>query len=91
LPLLKQSLKVLVNQLRKDEVSIVVYAGAAGLVLPPTSGDKKMTIIDALEKLQSGGSTAGGAGIQLAYQTAKEHFIKGGNNRVVWQLMAILT
>lgn len=84
LPLLKESLKVLVNQLRKDDrVAIVVYAGAAGLVLPPTSGDKKMTIIDALEKLQSGGSTAGGAGIQLAYQTAKEHFIKGGNNRVV--------
>lgn len=84
LPLLKESLKVLVNQLRKDDrVAIVVYAGAAGLVLPPTSGDKKMTIIDALDKLQSGGSTAGGAGIQLAYQTAKEHFIKGGNNRVV--------
>jgi Ca-activated chloride channel homolog len=64
-------------------VAIVVYAGAAGLVLPPTSGDKKMTIIDALDKLQSGGSTAGGAGILLAYKTAKENFIKGGNNRVV--------
>ncbi|WP_439553736.1 YfbK domain-containing protein [Flavobacterium macrobrachii] len=84
LPLLKQSLKVLVNQLRaEDKVSIVVYAGAAGLVLPPTSGDKKMTIIDALEKLSAGGSTAGGAGIQLAYKTAKENFIKNGNNRVV--------
>jgi Ca-activated chloride channel homolog len=84
LPLLKESMKVLVNQLRADDkVAIVVYAGAAGLVLTPTSGDKKMTIIDALDKLQSGGSTAGGAGIMLAYKTAKEHFIKGGNNRVV--------
>ena len=84
LPLLKESMKVLVNQLRKDDrVAIVVYAGAAGLVLPPTSGNKKMTIMDALDKLQAGGSTAGGAGIQLAYKTAKEHFIKGGNNRVV--------
>ena len=84
LPLLKESMKVLVNQLRpEDKVSIVVYAGAAGLVLPPTSGNKKMTIIDALDKLQSGGSTAGGGGILLAYKTAKEHFIKNGNNRVV--------
>jgi Ca-activated chloride channel homolog len=84
LPLLVQSLKVLVNQLReKDKVAIVVYAGAAGLVLPPTTGDKKMTIIDALDKLQSGGSTAGGAGIQLAYKTAEENFIKNGNNRVI--------
>uniref|UniRef100_UPI00404B4F9E YfbK domain-containing protein n=1 Tax=Flavobacterium sp. TaxID=239 RepID=UPI00404B4F9E len=84
LPLLKESMKVLINQLRADDkVSIVVYAGAAGLVLPPTSGDKKMTIIDALDRLESGGSTAGGAGIQLAYKTAKAQFIKGGNNRVV--------
>jgi Ca-activated chloride channel family protein len=84
LPLVIQSLKVLVSQLRKeDKVAIVVYAGAAGLVLPPTSGDKKMTIIDALDKLQAGGSTAGGQGIMLAYKTAEENFIKGGNNRVV--------
>ena len=84
LPLLVQSLKVLVNQLRKeDKVSIVVYAGAAGLVLPPTSGDKKMTITDALDKLKAGGSTAGGQGIQLAYKIAMENFIKNGNNRVV--------
>ncbi|KRD61920.1 hypothetical protein ASE40_10400 [Flavobacterium sp. Root935] len=84
LPLLKQSLKILVNELRaKDKVAIVVYAGAAGMVLPPTSGDEKKTIIDALDKLQSGGSTAGGAGIELAYKTAAENFIKGGNNRVI--------
>jgi Ca-activated chloride channel family protein len=84
LPLLIQSLKVLVNQLRKeDKVAIVVYAGAAGLVLPPTSGDKKMTIFDALDKLSAGGSTAGGQGIELAYKIALENFIKGGNNRVV--------
>lgn len=84
LPLLVESLKVLIAQLRKeDKVAIVVYAGAAGLVLPPTSGNEKQTIIDALEKLNAGGSTAGGAGIQLAYKTAEENFIKGGNNRVI--------
>ncbi|MES2747206.1 MAG: von Willebrand factor type A domain-containing protein, partial [Bacteroidota bacterium] len=84
LPLVKESLKALVAQLRDDDkIAIVVYAGAAGLVLPPTSGDKKMTIIEALDKLNSGGSTAGGAGIQLAYKTAEENFIKGGNNRVI--------
>jgi Ca-activated chloride channel homolog len=84
LPLVIQSLKVLTNQLRKeDKVAIVVYAGAAGLVLPPTSGDKKMTIIDALDKLNAGGSTAGGQGIKLAYKIAEENFIKDGNNRVV--------
>ena len=84
LPLVKESLKVLVNQLRdEDKISIVVYAGAAGLVLPATAGSQKQTIIDALERLQSGGSTAGGAGIQLAYKTATENFIQGGNNRVI--------
>lgn len=84
LPLLKESMKVLVNQMRKgDKVSIVVYAGAAGLVLPPTSGNKKETIINAFDNLQAGGSTAGGAGIQLAYKIAQENFIKGGNNRVI--------
>ncbi|WP_396194363.1 von Willebrand factor type A domain-containing protein [Flavobacterium sp.] len=84
LPLLKESMKVLVNQLRdEDKIAMVVYAGAAGLVLPPTSGKDKKTITDALEKLQSGGSTAGGAGIELAYKTAEENFIKGGNNRVI--------
>lgn len=84
LPLLKQSLKILVNELRKeDKVSMVVYAGAAGMVLPPTSGDKKQTIINALDNLSAGGSTAGGAGIQLAYKTALENFINRGNNRVI--------
>lgn len=84
LPLLKESLKILVKQLRnEDKISMVVYAGAAGLVLPPTSGKDKKTIIDALDKLESGGSTAGGAGIELAYKVAQENFIKGGNNRVI--------
>ncbi|MBF4493565.1 von Willebrand factor type A domain-containing protein [Flavobacterium sp. MR2016-29] len=84
LPLLKQSMKILVNELReKDKVAIVVYAGAAGLVLPPTSGGEKKTINDALENLNAGGSTAGGAGIELAYKIASENFIKDGNNRVI--------
>lgn len=84
LPLLKSSMKVLVDHLRKqDKVSIVVYAGAAGLVLPPTPGDEKQAILDALNKLNAGGSTAGGAGIELAYKTAAENFVNDGNNRVV--------
>ena len=84
LPLLKSSFKLLVQQLREqDHVSIVVYAGAAGLVLPPTSGAYKKKIIEALDHLEAGGSTAGGAGIRLAYQVAKENFNKEGNNRVI--------
>ncbi len=84
LPLLKQSLKILLDKLRKDDrVAIVVYAGAAGLVLPSTSCDQKEKIMRALDKLSAGGSTAGGEGIKLAYQTAKENFIKNGNNRVI--------
>lgn len=84
LPLLKKSLKLLVNELREeDRVSIVVYAGAAGEVLPSTSGDKKREILNALENLQAGGSTAGGAGIKLAYQIAQDNFIDGGNNRII--------
>jgi Ca-activated chloride channel family protein len=84
LPLLKSSFKLLVEQLRKqDRVAIVVYAGAAGLVLPSTSGAEKQKIINALDNLEAGGSTAGGAGIQLAYATAKENFQEGGNNRVI--------
>jgi Ca-activated chloride channel homolog len=84
LPLLKQSLKLLVDQLREnDKVSLCVYAGNAGLVLPPTNGLQKQKIKDAIDALEAGGSTAGGAGIQLAYKTAKENFIKNGNNRVI--------
>ena len=84
LPLLKSSMKMLVNEMRpKDKISIVVYAGAAGLVLPPTDGENKAAIVNALEKLQAGGSTAGGAGIQLAYKVAKEQFVDGGNNRII--------
>ncbi len=84
LPLVKSSIRLLVDQLReKDKVSIVVYAGAAGLVLPATSGDRKQTIKNALDALEAGGSTAGGAGIKLAYKIALENFVKGGNNRVI--------
>jgi len=84
LPLVQSSLKMLVNQLRpQDRVAIVVYAGAAGVVLPATSGDKKTTINNAIDNLQAGGSTAGGAGIKLAYKIAMENFMKGGNNRVM--------
>lgn len=84
LPLLKQGFKLLVDQLRpKDHVAIVVYAGAAGMVLPSTSGNEKTKIKEALENLQAGGSTAGGEGIKLAYKIAQENFIKGGNNRVI--------
>jgi Ca-activated chloride channel homolog len=84
LPLLKASFKLLVEQLREqDRVAIVVYAGAAGLVLPSTSGAEKKKIIESLENLEAGGSTAGGAGISLAYAIAKENFKQGGNNRVI--------
>ncbi|HEY3430608.1 MAG TPA: von Willebrand factor type A domain-containing protein, partial [Cyclobacteriaceae bacterium] len=84
LPLLKSSFKMLVNELRQqDYVSIVVYAGAAGLVLEPTSGAEKKKIMEALDSLEAGGSTAGGAGIKLAYAVAKQHFKAGGNNRVI--------
>jgi Ca-activated chloride channel family protein len=84
LPLVRESLKLLVNELGdSDCVAIVVYAGSTGLVLPSTGGDRKQTILEAIDRLQSGGSTNGGAGITLAYQTAVESFIKGGVNRVV--------
>jgi len=84
LPLLKQGFRLLVEQLtERDRVAIVVYAGAAGLVLPSTSGADKATILEAIDRLEAGGSTAGGAGIQLAYYQAKANFIPGGNNRVI--------
>lgn len=84
LPLLKSSFKVLLDQLRpQDKVGIAVYAGSAGMVLAPTSAQEKGKIMLALDNLQAGGSTAGGAGIELAYKMAQENFIKDGNNRVV--------
>lgn len=84
LPLLKSSLKILLDQLRPvDKVAMVVYAGSAGVVLPPTSVSEKEKIIESLDRLEAGGSTAGGAGIELAYKLAQESFIKGGNNRVI--------
>ncbi len=84
LPLLKRAFQLLVNQMRpQDKVAIVVYAGAAGMVLEPTSGSEKEKIYEALENLNAGGSTAGGAGIELAYKIAQENFIKNGNNRVI--------
>lgn len=84
LPLVKNAMKLLIEKLgENDRVSMVVYAGAAGLVLPPTRGDAKPQILAALENLQAGGSTNGGQGIELAYATAKQQFIKGGANRVI--------
>jgi Ca-activated chloride channel family protein len=84
LPLLKSGMKLLADQLRDDDtVSIVVYAGAAGLVLEPTKGKERETIKAALDRLEAGGSTAGGEGLQLAYATAKQAMIAGGINRVI--------
>ena len=84
LPLLKESMSILVKQLRKkDKVSIVVYAGSAGVVLEPTAGDEEDEIMEAFDQLNAGGSTAGGEGIELAYKLAKQNFIENGNNRVI--------
>ncbi len=84
LPLVQKSLKMLVDQLREqDHVSLVVYAGNAGLVLPSTPGYEKTKIKNAIDALEAGGSTAGGAGIQLAYKVASQNFIKNGNNRII--------
>jgi Ca-activated chloride channel homolog len=84
LPLVKQAFRLLVQELRpQDRVAIVVYAGAAGLVLPSTPGSDKATILAALDRLEAGGSTAGGAGLRLAYEVAKQHYDRGGNNRVI--------
>ncbi|HEU0013896.1 MAG TPA: von Willebrand factor type A domain-containing protein [Longimicrobium sp.] len=84
LPLVKQSLRMLVEQLRpQDRVALVVYAGAAGLVLDATPGSERERILDAIERLEAGGSTAGGAGIRLAYEVARRNFVRGGNNRVI--------
>ncbi len=84
LPLLKQGLSMLVNNLRdNDRVSIVVYAGASGVVLQPTMGSDKPRIMEALQRLEAGGSTNGGDGIKLAYDMASKNFEKGGINRVI--------
>jgi Ca-activated chloride channel homolog len=84
LPLLKQAFSMMTQQLRaEDKISIVVYAGAAGVILEPTTGDQKQTILNAIAQLEAGGSTAGGAGIQMAYELAKKNYIKDGNNRVI--------
>lgn len=84
LPLLQSAFRLLVNELRpEDRVAIVVYAGAAGLVLGSTPGDQKERIMDAIENLHAGGSTAGGAGLRLAYSVAEKNFIPGGNNRII--------
>lgn len=84
LPLLKSSLNLLVDEMDEDDkIAIVVYAGAAGLALPSTSGSEKSTILEAIENLEAGGSTAGGAGIELAYKVAQDEFLKDGNNRII--------
>ncbi len=84
LPLLKTAFRMLVESMRpQDRVAIVVYAGSAGEVLPSTSGNEKPKILEAIERLRAGGSTAGGAGIELAYRVAAQNHIPGGNNRVI--------
>lgn len=84
LPLVKASLKLLVDQLRdKDKVAIVTYAGQANVVLESTAGDQKMKIKDIIDGLRAGGSTAGGDGLKMAYDIARRNFIKAGNNRIV--------
>ena len=84
LPLLKASFRMLVDQLRdRDRVAIVVYAGSAGLVLDSTPGSDRDTILWAIDRLEAGGSTAGGAGIRLAYRVAEENFLRNGNNRII--------
>ena len=84
LPLVKEAFRALVNELRsEDRVAIVVYAGNAGLVLPSTSGADKAAILEAIDRLEAGGSTAGGAGIKLAYDVARNNYLPEGNNRLI--------
>ncbi len=84
LPLVKKALKMLVWKLSEDDhVAMVVYAGASGLVLPPTPGDNRRAILRALNELEAGGSTHGSAGIQQAYDVAVQNFVRGGTNRVI--------
>ncbi len=84
LPLLKSAFRLLVNNLReKDSVAIVVYGGMVGTMLNTTSGGEKETILNAIDSLTPGGSTPGESGIRIAYNLARNHFIRGGNNRVI--------
>lgn len=84
LPLVRAGLQLLTRQLRpQDHVALVAYAGAAGLVLPPTAGTQQSTILEAIDRLEAGGSTNGGEGLRLAYGVARQHFQHGGNNRVI--------
>lgn len=84
LPLLKRSIKLLTRRMDADDrISLVVYAGAAGVVLEPTAGDQQATIEAALDQLRAGGSTHGSAGIRLAYAKARESLVEGGINRVI--------
>jgi Ca-activated chloride channel family protein len=84
LPLIRNAMRMLVDILRPaDRVAIVVYAGSSGVALPSTTGDRKIEIHDAIERLQAAGSTNGASGLRLAYQTARDHFVKGGINRVI--------
>jgi len=84
LPLVKRGLRLLVDQLRpQDRVALVTYAGSAGVVLPSTSGDEKVSVLEAIDRLEAGGSTAGGAGLALAYDVARDAFRANGNNRVI--------
>ncbi|OLI22724.1 hypothetical protein IXO93_20310, partial [Xanthomonas oryzae pv. oryzae] len=84
LPLLRSSLKLLVRQLRKqDRITLVTYAGNTAVVLPPTPGDQQGRIVEAIDSLQSGGSTAGASGIELAYKAAQQGYLRGGINRIL--------
>jgi len=84
LPILKEGFKSLVKNLRgKDSVSVVVYGGTVGVILPTISGNEKDSILKAIDSLQPGGSTPGESGIKLAYSVAKNHLIKNGNNRII--------
>ena len=84
LPLVKRAMKALAGQLRpQDKVAIVAYAGSAGLVLPPTAGDRKGEIAAAIDGLQAGGSTNGAGGLELAYAMARQGYVEGGINRVI--------
>src|SRR5690606_39649075 len=84
LPLLKSSMKVLLDELRdEDRVSIVYYANNVGVLLEPTKAKEKKKIIDVIDTMTASGGTSGGAGLELAYEMAEKHFVKGGNNRII--------